>query len=373
MAGQLPYGYGFRQNLQQSQPTPQQGQSDPAMEALKQAIMAQQYDDRGDMIRGSIRRPTEAKNLISTGFDLWRMNNAEKKSREADLEAAKQKRQAETDSAAAQKYERAMAAKSVAEYIMSNGGTPEQAEKIGDMVYYGQIEAKDVIPKEAEKSTGTEAEYQALKEIYGPEKAQTMLATKYQGQAPEKPTGKEAEFQFLASKYGEEKALEMMASGYKGEGDESANLPVSKIGAENRVKLGLIKNSADLASRAIPILFDGDEFRNTQALVPKSEVSIALSDMRESLQSMLRAVSGAAIPETEIDREVNMMLPSPTDNDKQAREKINRAIGKINNLYGSLSAGYDLPEQMIIPELTAFGKTSEPDDMAELRKKYGLD
>ena len=124
----------------------------------------------------------------------------------------------------------------------------------------------------------------------------------------------------------------------------------ASVGAEAKVKIGLIENTANLFNRAIPVLFDNGKFRNAQALVPKSEVRIALDDLREGLQSMLRAVSGAAIPDTEIEREVDSMMPSATDTDAQARAKIDRAYGKVQSLWEAMTEGVALPESLQIGE-----------------------
>jgi hypothetical protein len=131
------------------------------------------------------------------------------------------------------------------------------------------------------------------------------------------------------------------------------------VGAEAKVKIGLIANTANLFNRAIPVLFDGNEFRNSQALVPKSEVRIALDDLREGLQSMLRAVSGAAIPDSEIEREVESMMPSATDTDARARAKIDRAYGKVQSLWAAMTEGVDLPETLQIGERPQWSKPGD--------------
>lgn len=326
--------------------------------------------------------PTETKHLGSTLFDLWRSNRAEEKSRESRVSAAKMegKAQAEAqrESMAAEEAERMKEADAIYQFVrqglQQRGASPEEADQqarvAAQAVMTGKVKMSDIMP-DAEKATGKEAEFDFLKKTYGEERAREMMASGYEDE-PAKPTGLEAEFQQLAALYGEEQAKAMIQSKYKTEGDGgSENAPVSKLGSENRVKLGLIKNAADLTARSVPILFDGDEYRNIASITPKSGAGIALRDMREALQSMLRAVSGAAIPETEIEREVESMMPSATDTDKQAREKVNRAVNKIRSLHDSLSAGYDLPENMLLPELPAFGGASGDSVRDQLRAKYG--
>ncbi len=344
------------------QPTTPNGQA-ASLDALRNALMSQTQMGRAGAIRGSMRMPTENKNLISTAYDLWRANNAEDKSIESAVEAAKMQGkaqgEAQKEAMTAKQQERIEKADAVYRYLMSQNVEPEQAKAAAQAVFTGALDAKEVLPKEGKEPSGKAAEFAALKEIYGEDKARQMLATTYQ-KGEQRPMGKEAEYGFLAELYGPEKAAEMIASGYD-TGEGSPNAPVSKLGSENRVKLGLIKNAGDLMARAVPQMFEGDKFRNTALITPKSEVGIAAKDLRESLQSMLRAVSGAAIPETEIEREVDSMLPSVTDTDRQARQKINRAANKIQTLYDSLSAGYELPDQMRLPEIPTFGQMGQSD------------
>ena len=121
----------------------------------------------------------------------------------------------------------------------------------------------------------------------------------------------------------------------------------SQMGAENRVKLGLIRNADKLAVQAENKLFGSDgDHHGWSSANPYSEAGIAKKDMREALSSMLRAVSGAAIPEPEIEREVEGMLPTAFDTNKTARAKWDRAKGKIALLHSALTGGFEVPDDL---------------------------
>jgi hypothetical protein len=197
----------------------------------------------------------------------------------------------------------------------------EQALSMAKAIQAGHAKLEDFIP-EAQTPHDIVREFAALTAIYGSEdEAKKKLATKYESKLDGKG------------------------------GDETK--PFSAIGSEQRVKLGLISSASNLVSNALPVLFDGDEFRNTQSLFPKSGVRIALDDMREGLIQTLRATSGAAIPETEIEREVDSMMPVVTDTDPQARAKINRIESKLRRLHSAMTTGYrGVPPELQLAPMT---------------------
>jgi hypothetical protein len=142
--------------------------------------------------------------------------------------------------------------------------------------------------------------------------------------------------------------------------DTDTGIPWVKAPGEIKVKASLISSASNLMERAIPELFDEEgRFNNIAASTPKSAANIAIADMTEGLTQVLRSVSGAAIPETEITREVTSMVPTLTDTDAQARAKLARARTKINSLYSGLTTGYTgMPDVLGLGSMELPGSSS---------------
>ncbi|GAF86866.1 unnamed protein product, partial [marine sediment metagenome] len=63
--------------------------------------------------------------------------------------------------------------------VLMPNATPEQLLPMAKSVVNGDIDISEIIPKQTEQK-GVAAEYEALSNIYGPDKAKTMLSNKYQ-------------------------------------------------------------------------------------------------------------------------------------------------------------------------------------------------
>lgn len=162
---ELKYGMGFRQpsplrsNIGTQAPYPQgdslppeqggDGGLAPDAEALIQAMLAQQQGSRADRIRSNIRMPTENKNLIATGFDLWRADRAEKKGVEQMREAlsmqGKAQKEAQERDMASKAAELKAKAAAAYKFMKSQGAPEEQALAVGDAVAAGIVDIKDLI------------------------------------------------------------------------------------------------------------------------------------------------------------------------------------------------------------------------------------
>ena len=131
---------------------------------------------------------------------------------------------------------------------------------------------------------------------------------------------------------------------------ESETKPFASMGGENRVKLGLIANANQLLSSAQFALFDEKgRHRGVEGTFRGLDANLAKNDAREGLMNMLRAVSGAAIPEEEIAREVDNMLPDFNDTNDIATAKWARALSKVRNLHVALTGGFTgVPDELTL-------------------------
>lgn len=163
----LNYGFDYRASPLQPPvqspgatlpPTTPNGQA-ASLDALRNALMSQSQMGRAGAIRGSMRMPTENKNLISTAYDLWRANNAEDKSIESAVEAKRLegigRGQAEQQALTAKQEQLLAKADAVYKYLLSQDVDPAQAKAAAQAVLTEALDAKEVLPKEVEKKTPT--------------------------------------------------------------------------------------------------------------------------------------------------------------------------------------------------------------------------
>jgi hypothetical protein len=318
-----------QQNITQNVQAPAQAGT-PASggyEALVQAMMGQQAQGQADRQKRTGQALTWApgnnmRNVGAGALSSFLGGRAQKKATAAKKEALR----LSDDATQVEEMEQR---KAVYDTLMTiqPSLTPEQALPMAKAVVNGQLKLEDIIPKATSQGAAAQ-EYKTLVDIYGEPEAKKKFATKYESKA---------------------------------EGDKS--IPWAKASPEAKVKVSLVSSASNLISKALPIIFDEDGgFNNSGMLVPKGDVGIALADMREALTQSLRAVSGAAIPETEIEREVDAMVPTITDSDKQARQKIERARSKIERMHSALTSGYsDIPDNLTISSMAIGSGESDID------------
>jgi hypothetical protein len=73
--------------------------------------------------------------------------------------------------------------------------------------------------------------------------------------------------------------------------------------------------------------------------VPFTEGRQARQQMQRGIEAILRAMTGAAAPESEVDRYMGMFFPSPTDSDAAAVEKLETARRWVDGIKGQMRVG----------------------------------
>ena len=158
-----------------------------------------------------------------------------------------------------------------------------------------------------------------------------------------------------------------------GEGEQlkaMADMP-----SEQRTKLGLLVGGTQLMNENLPRIFDENGSYDVSIFVPGTEGNRAMLGIRRAMINTLRAASGAAIPESEIEREVEQYVPQPGDKDEKARARIEAFTTDVNNRTGLFTEGFDVPEkyqtEITLPWSGGGRKQGKPDETG-LRDKYGL-
>lgn len=115
--------------------------------------MGQQQQGRAAGIRSSMRRPTEAKNLLSTAFDIWRSNNADKKGMEAFEKSFSAQGESRKRDMMSEEQARMAKADAAYEAALTSTGDPQVAKAYAQAVYTGLDVDIDELSPEADKPT----------------------------------------------------------------------------------------------------------------------------------------------------------------------------------------------------------------------------
>jgi len=139
-------------------------------------------------------------------------------------------------------------------------------------------------------------------------------------------------------------------SGYRWNADGSAleaipGGPATKLTPEGAGKAALLKESERAVADAKKILFD-DQNQLDRAAVASGAMGLPFSDgrlarerIKLSVESTLRLITGAAAPESEVERYTEMFTPSTMDSDEAARTKIQALERFIQDASAGLAEG----------------------------------
>jgi hypothetical protein len=332
------------------------------MAALKQAmVMAQmgggQHLQNAARLHQSSNRGYPGKigalNPVLSGFAA---TVQERKAMEAAEEATKKEAELKA-------LERQKKAKAAASLILAGGGTQKQADAAYDAINADMDLDLSSWMKKAEKKdarTANEKDLQMRMEFVKQnpdmfQDKQVMNDYILTGEInrPEPAKAEKPDFINVEDVDGSKHRVPVDPNTGKPVGDrvqtkppepEEGLEPISGMGSELKTKFALAKNAKEMFEKAVPVMFEGDEFRNVKAALPRGEVARAMKDYRAGLYNVIRYESGAAIPETEVEREVDTFMPSALDTDAEAMAKVERARNKIYNFYDVSSAGYDTSE-----------------------------
>ena len=158
-------------------------------------------------------------------------------------------------------------------------------------------------------------------------------------------------------------------------------LQLRDMPAELRTKVALTHSAVVSAERAIGQLFD-ENGNMTVGFSPGGFFTgmntpagrRGAATLRRSLIDMNRAVSGAAVPEEELQREVDMHMPQAGDTQETIKNKMQNLINTLNARGGVFSEGYDMSKFPVTIGDSRFGapKQAAPVDREDLRARYGL-
>ena len=114
--------------------------------------------------------------------------------------------------------------------------------------------------------------------------------------------------------------------------------PADRMSPEQSSKFQLMAQGATDIASARKMIFNKDGSINRKVLtqanapfgaIPGTDGVLLKSLMRTGVEAQLRAESGAAVPETEVDRGVARFMPSVFDNPKTVKSKIDRLEGLL--------------------------------------------
>lgn len=320
-------------------------------EALISAMIGRQQGNRADRIRSSMRMPTEAKNLISTGYDLWRAGRADQKGVEKMREAldmqGKAQQEAEAKDMANKAAELKANARMVYEALVDMGYPPPQAQSIADLVASGMLDMKELLPKEAEDSrTNTQKNAEAMGLNPGtPEYAEYVRSATVKGsdKGPNLetvteigPDGKKVEYfvdPYTGQKYGEPRVI------------ENPEQPKPVFGPADVAKAKVQQNSIKEAIQTLKVYkehleefgYEPDTFFNA------TDSGTANAKKTAAMMAMKDAFDLGALQQPDIDVMVGL-VPDPNDFSagkkgpaavSQAIDLMNRKLDNLGKLYGS--------------------------------------
>ena len=158
----------------------------------------------------------------------------------------------------------------------------------------------------------------------------------------------------------------MVAAGYINVKDvlaagESDLKSMSEMPSELRRQVGIVVDATKNIDGAYSSLIEDGTFSD-MAFVPGSDAYRQKMRIRKALKSVLRLKSGAAIPESEIEEEVENMMPGITDRDAMQIEKMNMIRQELSTMRAAVTGGYDLPPELVAGWSTPMEPTSKPGD-----------
>lgn len=133
--------------------------------------------------------------------------------------------------------------------------------------------------------------------------------------------------------------------------------PATVLSPEQAAKTELLANGIKDVQRYRDLVFkDGKPDRGIivgmstpgMAGVPGTSSRLAYSYIYNAVEAKLRAESGAAVPESEVQRVAKRFVPSPLDNDETIKSKVDRLEeflgGSLGRIKGQPGAGVNQPE-----------------------------
>jgi hypothetical protein len=130
---------------------------------------------------------------------------------------------------------------------------------------------------------------------------------------------------------------------------------MASMGGEQRKMLGLTTSAGKLYAQAVPLLLSSNgEFDNLTPFKYGSEARAAYKDMWSGVFDLLRAETGAAITDSEVERDVDRYVPTATDSDVTARAKLRRLWMKIDTQHTASTSGYkEIPPELGLPDVNS--------------------
>ena len=114
------------------------------------------------------------------------------------------------------------------------------------------------------------------------------------------------------------------------------------MAGESRVKLGLTSTAAHSFSEAIEKLApDGKFASNLARLKPASPERAAYLTMMSGVLDNLRMVTGAAIMDTEVERDIERFIPNVSDSNEIGMSKLRNLYRTLNTNYQAMTYGYE--------------------------------
>lgn len=139
-----------------------------------------------------------------------------------------------------------------------------------------------------------------------------------------------------------------------------ALVPYVKAASELKTKVGLTQSAADSVARALPLMMQGGNWSNFTSVKFGTNERSAYMDAKSAVFDLLRSETGAAITDSEVERDVDRYLPVMTDSDPIAKAKLNRLIRKLTTTQNNYLHGYsDLPPDTGIPNYDMSWNTEE--------------
>ena len=130
-------------------------------------------------------------------------------------------------------------------------------------------------------------------------------------------------------------------------GGAAALKTMGEMNSDLRTKVALTSGAARLINDSLPFMFDEDGSFSWGSGVFGTEANRARLSFRRGVKNALRAVSGAAIPESEIEEEVEKYVPGIGDTDARARAKIEALRSDLGDRIGIYTEGYELDPEYV--------------------------
>jgi len=122
----------------------------------------------------------------------------------------------------------------------------------------------------------------------------------------------------------------------------------SQMPGESRVKAILASSANQKVSASLPFMFDDNgEFNRVAVQVPNSPEAANYNSYATAAYQVLRAESGAAIPDSEVKSNAKRYIPTFTDSNTMAQKKVQDFNQYLATLHTGYFSGYDnVPEEL---------------------------